>query len=280
MKVHAFKIPKKPGENITVQCDKGPIFFDKLHQHEEIQISIVVTGKGKLIVGGNVNSYKEGDFFVIGGGIPHLFKSINDGSDSYMISVYFTKRFFENSFFEHSEPAELQNFFNYVESGFKLTSSGTYLLKDMESMVTSGGFTRLITFLQLLKQLNDLPKTRLSNFTYPKEISNDHGERLRSVFDFVMKNFDKKIALETVSELAHMTPNAFCRFFKQRTNKTFFEFLIEVRVEHASQLLVHNRNLTISEIADLSGFHSISNFNRKFKKTKGMSPSKFVQSMD
>ncbi|MGW9686079.1 AraC family transcriptional regulator [Flagellimonas sp. 2504JD1-5] len=279
MKVYAFKIPKKPGENITVQYDKGHAFYDKLHQHEEIQLSLIVSGQGKLIVGGNVRSYTDGDFFVIGSGLPHLFKSTVNGSDSFMISIFFTKNSFGNTFFEQREMTGLKNFFKHSESGFKLRRREASIPKTMESFETLDDFSRFMVFLQLLKKLSDLPKVKLSNFTSPKEMSDDHGERLRSVFDFVMQHFNQKIALEEVSELVHMTPNAFCRFFKQRTNKTFVKFLIEVRVEHASQLLVQNKDLSILEVANRSGFHSISNFNRKFKEIKGKNPSRFIQSL-
>ncbi|WP_420322384.1 AraC family transcriptional regulator [Flagellimonas sp.] len=279
MKVYAFKIPKKPGENIIVQYDKGRAFYDKLHQHEEIQLSLIVSGQGKLIAGGNVHSYSDGDFFVIGSGLPHLFKSTVNGSDSFMISIFFTKNSFGNTFFEQREMTGLQNFFKHSESGFKLRRPEASIPKTMESFEALDDFSRFMAFLQLLKTLSDLPKVKLSNATSPKEMSDDHGERLRSVFDFVMQHFNQKISLEEVAELVHMTPNAFCRFFKQRTNKTFFKFLIEVRVEHASQLLVQSKDLSILEVANRSGFHSISNFNRKFKEIKGVNPSRFIQSL-
>ena len=94
MKIHSFKIPKKPGENLTLQSDKSPLFFDKLHQHEEIQISQIISGKGKLIVGDSVHSFEDGDLFAIGSGIPHLFKSTRGNKDSHMISLFFYQRFF------------------------------------------------------------------------------------------------------------------------------------------------------------------------------------------
>ncbi|SNY99737.1 AraC family transcriptional regulator [Flagellimonas pacifica] len=280
MKVYAFRIPKKPGENIVVQLDKGPVFFDKLHQHEEIQISQIINGKGKLIVGDSVHSFENGDFFVIGSGIPHLFKSIEGEEDSHMISLFFSKDSFGSSFFENQEMYDLKSFFTHSESGFKLESKNNMVQGYMEDIVTMGNFSRFIHFLQLLKKVSSLHKIKLSNFVHPKEISNDQGERLRSVYDFVMRNFNQKIELEMISELVHMTPNAFCRFFKQRTNKTFFKFLIEVRVEHACQLLLHNHDLTVADIANLSGFNSISNFNRKFKEIKGMNPLMFTKQLN
>ncbi|WP_299485085.1 AraC family transcriptional regulator [uncultured Allomuricauda sp.] len=279
MKIYAFKIPKKPGEHLIVQCDRGPVFYDKLHQHEEIQLSLIVKGQGKLIVGGNVHSYEDEDFFVIGSGIPHLFKSSESNRDSYMISIFFTKTSFGEYFFQLREMDTLKSFFKYSESGFKLNRHDLFVQETMKSMVEIDHFSRFLSLLKLLKELSKQQKIKLSNFTYPKEISDDHGERLRSVFDFVMQNFDQEIKLENVAELVHMTPNAFCRFFKQRTNKTFFKFLIEIRVEHASQLLVNNKDLSVLEIAHLAGFNSISNFNRKFKQIKGVSPSSFVLSL-
>ncbi|MGB5500658.1 MAG: AraC family transcriptional regulator, partial [Maribacter sp.] len=111
-------------------------------------------------------------------------------------------------------------------------------------------------------------------FIYPKKIGNRDGQRLQVIFDFVINNFQQEISLETVANLAFMTPNAFCRFFKNRTNKTFFQFLIELRLEHACQLL-NDTALPITEIAEKSGFNSISNFNRQFKTQKGISPSQY-----
>ncbi len=279
MKVYAFKIPKKPGENLIVQRDKGPLFFDKLHQHAEIQISQILCGSGKLIVGDSIHSYAEGDCFVIGGGIPHLFKSAESSVQSHMISLFFAQDSFGPSFFEHKEMEELKGFFVNAEFGFKTHSAEGSTLKNMEALFAMGHFSRFVALLKLLKELSDSEKTILSGFIPQKEISDDQGERLRSVFDFVMQNFHQKIDLETVSNLAHLTPNAFCRFFKQRTNKTFFKFLIEVRIEHASQLLVHNKDLSVAEAAHASGFNSLSNFNKKFKEIKGVNPSNYLYQM-
>jgi transcriptional regulator GlxA family with amidase domain len=70
-----------------------------------------------------------------------------------------------------------------------------------------------------------------------------------------------------------MTKNAFCKYFKKRTNKTYVTFLNEIRVEHATRLLEKHVDLPIVEIAELSGFNNLSNFNRQYKKVKGYIPS-------
>lgn len=275
MKVYSFKIPKKPGENIIVQKDQGPAFYDKLHQHEEIQISLIVQGNGKLIVGDSVHSFTSGDCFVVGSHIPHLFKSDQSTQHVQMISIFFALDSFGDSFFELREMEELQAFFSYAETGYKLQSQRDEVALAIKGIHTKGHFARFMVLLQLLKTISSSQGLRLSNFVHSKEISHDHGERLRVVFDFVMVNFDQKVDLETVSRLAHMTPNAFCRFFKQRTNKTFFKFLSEIRIEHVCQLLNQNKDLSVVEAAQASGFNSISNFNKTFKDIKGINPTKY-----
>jgi transcriptional regulator GlxA family with amidase domain len=112
----------------------------------------------------------------------------------------------------------------------------------------------------------------LSNFIYDKPIKDNEGKRMRMVFEYVMSNYAKSISLDDVAKIASMTKNAFCRYFKVRTNKTFFQFLIEIRVEHAAKLLIKDNELSVLEIAELCGFTNISNFNRQFKATKGETP--------
>ncbi|MCF6308445.1 MAG: AraC family transcriptional regulator [Flavobacteriaceae bacterium] len=87
-----------------------------------------------------------------------------------------------------------------------------------------------------------------------------------------MSNFQKPITLDRISEEAAMTKNAFCKYFKKRTNKTYTTFLNELRIEKACSLLQTNTEHTIAEIAEKSGFQNISNFNRKFKLIKLVSP--------
>jgi AraC-like DNA-binding protein len=89
-----------------------------------------------------------------------------------------------------------------------------------------------------------------------------------------MQHFKEGITLEDIALKANMTKNAFCRYFKKRTNKTYFQFLIEIRIENACRLL-YNRDLSILSVSELSGFQNIGNFNRKFKELKGVSPSVF-----
>ncbi|MFK5971930.1 MAG: AraC family transcriptional regulator [Flavobacteriaceae bacterium] len=276
MKIKPFKIPKPLQDNLVVQVDIAEIFYDNLHQHEEIQISYIIKGQGKLIVANSIHSYTSGDIFVIAGETPHLFQSIAGKSDSHMISLFFTKKSFGEGFFEIPELKEINTFFDTIARGFQIGSEKKSIQQIMQTLCTADTFEKFLHFLRLIKIIIAAEKTELTGFIQTKKISNAEGRRLQQVFNYVMHNFEKNISLHQVSDLVHMTPPAFCRFFKQRTNKTFFQFLIELRIEHACQMLFDPNKISIVEISEKSGFHSISNFNRAFKKIKKTTPSRYT----
>jgi len=91
---------------------------------------------------------------------------------------------------------------------------------------------------------------------------------------YLNKNFDKDISLSEAAKLAGMTEVALSRFFKQRTGKTFVDTLNEIRLGHASRMLIETTQ-SIAEVAYHCGFNNISNFNRIFKKKKDCTPKDF-----
>lgn len=277
MKVRPFQILKPLEENLIVQVDKSQGFYKHLHQHGEIQLSLVVTGNGKLLVGDSIHRFNDGDFFAIGSNSPHLFKTEESEEQVHMISLFFTNETFGKDFFELSDLKEITSFFDIIADGFRPLGNHIEIAQLMGQFPKASKLSRIVLFLQLLKLLCDIEKKPLTDFIYPKQTGLLAGERLQVVFDYVLHNFQKEIKLDYIADLVHMTPNAFCRFFKQRTNKTFFQFLIELRIEHACQLLSTNKDLDIMQIAEKSGFGSISNFNRKFKQLKKTTPTAYMR---
>ena len=275
MKVHPFNIPKPLHVRLIVQEDIGTELYARYHQHQEIQISLIVKGEGKLIVSGSVHPFAPTSIFVIGSKVPHVFQYGGKDKPCHVISLFFSKDTFGDAFFEMPDLDVLHAFFDHCTIGFAPISKNTELLAEMRSMPQKAHFDRFVTFLSILRRLAHLPKRELSGFLHKRKLTPNEGNRLQDVMAHVMDNFQEEIALRTVSDLACMTQNSFCRFFKQRTNKTFFQFLLELRVAHACQLLRKQPDRAVFEIAEASGFRSLSNFNRKFKSLKGVAPTAF-----
>jgi len=275
MKVLPFKIPKAKNISLIYQEDKGKILYDKLHQHEEIQLCAIIKGEGSLVVGDSINEYKSGDILIIGSYVPHVFKSdTSNCKTTFMQTLFFTKTSFGEHFFELGDFTEIQQIFTISQSGGILTTNKKVVLELFQQLKKASNLHRFILFLIIISKLLKAEIKPLSTFIYPKKYSDNEGKRMSNIMEYTMNSFQKEINLHTISEISYMTPNAFCRYFKQRTNKTYFQFLIEVRIENACRLL-KNKDLLITEVSEKSEFKNISNFNRKFKDNKGITPSKF-----
>ncbi|MFC0603008.1 AraC family transcriptional regulator [Winogradskyella pulchriflava] len=277
MKALPFIIPKPDQANLIYQVDKVKVFYDKLHQHEEIQLSYIVEGQGALVVGDTVNNYTRGDVLVIGSDIPHVFKSDKDSEASHMLSLFFTEKSFGQSFFDLEELKGIQAFFERSKYGFKLNSNQNKAKRLFLQLENASKFNHFVILLQLLDLMVNSDYKSLSSFVYDKKYSDVDGDRMRNVFEFTLNNYDKDISLEEVSKIASMTKNAFCKYFKKRTNKTYVQFLNEFRIEMVCKLLKEKSDHSIAEVAYLSGFRNMSNFNRIFKTIKGGTPSLFLE---
>lgn len=276
MKVLPFKIPKPEQEALVYQEDHEVVFYDQLHQHEEIQISFIVEGSGSLIVGDTINDYEKNDILVIGENIPHVFRSdAQASSKSVMYTLFFTKTSFGKEFFTIPDLTNTQAFFKEAEYGIKLLSRQKKIIKHFNRLKRQSKIERIGSLLKIIDSIMEAGKQPLSSFVYRKKYTDDEGKRMSAVFEHAMEHFSEVISLDTVAEKANMSKNAFCRYFKKRTNKTFFQFLIEIRIENACKLLYRNPELSISIISEMCGFQNITNFNRKFKELKGITPSRY-----
>jgi len=276
LKVLPFKIPKPKNEALIYQEDHERIFYDQLHQHQEIQISLIVKGAGSFVVADTINEYQENDILVIGGYVPHVFKSgSNNGYESIMYSLFFTKNSFGNHFFELSDMASTKDFFKDSEYGMKVLSKKQKIRKQFNKLNHQNKIDRIATLLKIINLISTAETTPLSSFVYKKKYTDDEGKRMNDVFKYAMEKFYEPITLEEIADKAHMNKNSFCRYFKKRTNKTFFQFLIEIRIENACKLIYSNPDLSISHISEQCGFGTIANFNRKFKEIKGVTPTEY-----
>lgn len=276
MKILPFKIPKTEREALIYQEDIEHVFYDQLHQHEEIQISYIAKGSGSLIVGDSLNNYQEGDILVFGENLPHVFRSdVHASSESVMLSLFFTKTSFGPEFFGLTDMSSVDAFFKDSEYGMKILTNQTKIHNHFVKLKKQNKIQRIASFLKIVSIIISSEKKPLSSFVNKKKYTDDEGRRMSAVFEYATGYYHQNISLEEVAEKANMSKNAFCRYFKKRTNKTFFQFLIEIRIENACKLLANKKDHSIAHISELCGFQDIANFNRKFKELKGISPSQY-----
>jgi AraC-like DNA-binding protein len=276
MKILPFKIPKPENVTLYIQEYKGESFYEKLHQHKEIQISVVLEGEGTYIIGDCVGDFKPNDIFVLGENLPHVFKRDTAFENkTSMVSLFFSKDSYGKGFFDLPEFEQFQDFFNNAVLGYKVLSNKKELSLLLSAIENQHKYEQFISFLDILTLISKAKKRKLSSLINLKKYAGDQGKRMSDIFQYSMENFHSEVTLNDVANIANMTPNAFCRYFKQRTNKTFVNFLIDIRIGNACKLLTNKNDLNITEISYKSGFNNLANFNRKFKAIKGVTPSEY-----
>ena len=276
MKVVPFRIPKNTEEAFRVQVDDVPHLYNHLHQHHEMQLTLIKESHGILIAGDYVGPFHAGDVFVIGGNQPHVFRNderfFRNKPGAVAVTIFFDETTFGEKFWLLEEMKPLQPFLKNSSGGFRISGKKRKLLAEkLLSIVNTDGIDRLIIFLEILKALGS--KKEMHPLTKPiiqRNIKSYDGNRLNKVIEFTFKEFQRPITLKEVSALANLTPEAFCKYFKTRTRKTYINFLNEIRLNHACRLLTEDKS--IAAICYDCGFTNLSNFNRIFKKIRQVSP--------
>ncbi|RYF65207.1 MAG: AraC family transcriptional regulator, partial [Cytophagaceae bacterium] len=198
--------------------------------------------------------------------------------------VYFPEDFLGTAFFEKQEMSAIRQLLANARYGLTW-SNGTHDRAVSVLTRLAGqpvGFGRLMGLLNLLNELAESTEYQLlASSTYvnslrPEDTDRNIYHRMQVVHDYVLNHFPEELSLETVADLAGMTAPAFCRYFKARANKTFSEFVSEVRIGHACKLLM-NTPLSITQVSFESGYRTLSNFNRQFKDITGLTPSGYVK---
>ena len=256
-----------------------PFFDPNWHFHPHYQLFTVIKGTGTRFIGDDIRHFEEGDTVFLGPNMPHLWRSDRNyfEKESQLqtegIVVYFKEDFLGNDFFEKPEMFDIKSFLKNSERGLDLTGTlGTEMVNDLKELLGLTGFegiSKLMNILHKLSITNDYQYISSSNYTNTHKIS--ETERMRIVHEYVLKHFKENINLSTVASLSNMTEAAFCRYFKSRTNKTFSDFVKEIRIGNACKIL-QDENKSISQTCYESGYNTVSNFNNQFKSLKGVSP--------
>jgi len=260
-------------------------FDPNWHFHPHYQLFLVEEGTGTRFIGDSIKPFGPGDLVFLGPNLPHLWRSDQVYFDKYSglitrgIVVYFAEDFLGSDFFDKQEMLPLRQLLNHARQGLEwaeLTRShAEAALRKMTKQ--TGGFERVISLLNLLNDLSHATDYRyLTSPGYTNTVKPTETDRMQLVHDYVLGHFPDNLSLETVADLAGMTPPAFCRYFKARANKTFSEFVSEVRIGHACKLLLSGK-LSVTQISFESGFRTLSNFNRQFKEITGQTPSSYVK---
>jgi AraC-like DNA-binding protein len=274
-----FKVPRLKEETVRVECWELDNFFDPIHFHEEFQITLILNGEGTLFVGESVAPFKKGEIFLFGKNLPHVLRNNrfqnqskrNKGARA--ISIFFNQDVIKKLLNEVPEAYAIERLIDFSGKGIKVAeSSNASIIEKVVAMPQKKSFEKILLLLDILAKISDenhLVFLSPSRMLTPIVVENI--TKINKVFEYVWNNYYEKITLDQIAAMVNMSPTAFCRFFKQKSQKTFSRFLIEVRVANACRLLYQD-DLNTSECCYSCGYNNLSNFHKHFKSVTGMTP--------
>jgi AraC-like DNA-binding protein len=279
MKLEYKPVGSFENNSVYVKRVKEPYNGRNWHFHKEFELIYFLKGHGIRVVGDHISNFKNEELVLVGGWLPHLWHNDTNGSDQDdvdFVVIKFPKEFNGINIFALPEFSNIRNLLDKSRRGVLFSSEVEIKIREtILSLSKARSSEKVIEFLRVLEYLSNEDHYKLlcsAGYSLPKEVSGEN--RLQKVINYIFNNYAQNITLDDISEIAIMTPTAFCRFFKMQTNKTFSHFLNEVRVSKACQLLV-SRDKSIKQICYAVGFNSLTNFNRTFRAFKGKTPSEY-----
>jgi AraC-like DNA-binding protein len=257
-----------------------PEFEPYWHFHPEFELTFIISGSGKRIVGDSVEPFVEGDLVLLGSDLPHTWNSGNNNNtnESCKAVVFqFSHKILTNLISEFPEFESTLRLLKTAHRGISFhgeqaLETGNKLLK----LSKSNGLEKLTRFWHILDDLSKLTNYRLlASANYVPSLNMYNVERINTVFTYVSTHLAENIPLQKTADIVHMTQTSFCRFFKLITGETFTEYLNNFRISRACFMLTEQQDKSILQVAFDSGFRSSTHFNRMFHEIKGCSPSGF-----
>ncbi|MEJ2903694.1 AraC family transcriptional regulator [Pedobacter panaciterrae] len=280
MKAQLLKVSMSPAQSFSVRQDVVPSVNNKWHYHPEFELVYFSKGKGTQFIGDNISRFNQGDIVLVGPQLPHYwrfddmyFRNNNPASNPDVRVVHFSENMWGESFLNLPENKLLKSVLEKSRRGLKIKGKNKQHIADLISeMPNAEGIDRIIILMQVLAEITKCEKLEtFSSIGFQHEMEPHEKDRINDIYDYSYANFKNKITLEEIADVAKISPNSFCRYFKSRTRKTYSQFLIEIKVGRACELLIEH-SLNLKQVCYDCGFNNFASFYKCFKKITGKSP--------
>jgi AraC-like DNA-binding protein len=285
MKIANIRLLQDPDKSFIFYKETNP--FSQWHHHPEYELVLITKGRGKRMVGDHITRFEENDLVFVGTYTPHEwlcdpeYFSTSDGFRGEGIVIQFLHDFLGEKFFEIPENTNLKKFLEGSSRGYEFFGESKEKIRSiMLKMTNMNDFDRLHALFSVFKIFSVTKDYKiLSSPSFLEPYYLNENEPIQKALKFILQNFHKQILIKDLLEVTNMSTSSFCTTFKNTYRMTFKDYLLSVRVGYACKLLTDSSQ-SISRAAYKSGFENISNFNRQFKKIKGITPSQFLKEVN
>jgi len=278
MQLYREITPLKESDVFVILDSVNNGFDYPIHHHPEFELNLVINMSGTRIVGDSTERYYDHDLVLLGPFVPHKWDGDEElqerGDDYRVITIQFDQGLFNTQLLQKKHFCKIRKLLEDSSRGIKFYGKTLEeAQKKMIALSNEKGFAGVIGFLSLLDLLaQSTEMLYLASEGFNTQSLKSDSRRIQVAYRFILKNFtDHSIRLSQVAEIVNMSDSAFSHFFRKYTNKSFTQFLIDMRIGFACKLLLDTDD-PVSQIGFNSGFNNITNFNRLFKKYRSCTP--------
>jgi len=270
--------PLTQSDCFTITSRVKKQFDYPLHNHEEMELNLIINGAGaKRVVGDHNGEIGDLELVLIGSNLNHgWFNHKCKSKEIKEITLQFHKDLFDEKFLKRNQMSNIRLLFEQSRKGVIFSRETILELSPrLQNLHTFSGFSSVLELMSLLHELSISKGVQmLSDASLTIEEQNSGSRRIERVFEYMNTHFSSQVTLTEVAKIAGMPDASFSRFIKHRTGYTFIDSLNEIRLGHVSRMLI-DTTYTVAEIASKCGFNNMANFNRTFKSKKGCTPKEF-----
>ena len=275
----------EPPETGFIRClpHGFPTPLARWHYHDEYELHLIVASSGKAFVGDYIGYFQPGHLVLTGPRLPHNWISLDlpeGGIAQRDLVIQFSPEPIAQAAAHIPEMAEALPLLERARHGVEFFGLSDRAAEHWLEVKASQGLRRLGLFCQFLGELARCTDYRLLSHAQLQSVDdNAQLDQINAIVSRITDDLSQPLsAAELATELG-MTESRFSRFFRRATGNTFTDFVNQVRINRACQLLMESDRF-ITHICYEVGFNNIANFNRRFLDIKGMTPSEFRRQVD
>lgn len=255
------------------------------HFHNEYEIIYVREGHGERFVADNIGTFGAGEIILLGSNLPHYMRSAAEyfSEDSQKrvtgVVIQFEKDFMAHAINNYIDLKLIKDLLDESKRGILFSSlANKKIVEQVEALPSYKGVDRFVNLLLILDNMAKSNNKRLlGSRQFDNSLSLFADDRLGKVLSYVNYHYTEKINLEAIAAKIPMNVTAFCRYFKEKSGKTFIDYIMDLRIGYACKLL-SSGPMDVSQICIASGFNSVTHFNRIFKRKTSMTPTEYKKS--
>lgn len=275
MKIVFEKVVPKADSSFAIVDKRVPAFDGRYHFHPELEITLIESSSGRRVVGDSIDPFAPGDLVLLGENLPHQYLSDPASHDSVAAAkvIQFRTDLMGDDLLRLPELKQIAALLKESRRGLKFAGETVDKARQIVRQIFSGsGARRLLLLLELLDVLSrDRRAAPIASAGYLSKLSSREGDTVDKALEYLNQHFKQPITLDELCRYLHVSPATCNRLLQKSIGRSFKAALIEIRISHACRLLLED-DQSILQVAYSSGFTNLSNFNRRFRESKGQTP--------